>query len=510
MNIGQLFTRHARYRPDHLAFVFEDKRLTYVELNRQINKLANALIGLGIKKGDKVATILPNALELYESYWAIAKAGGAYVPLSTLMRGKALLSLLTDSDTVAIITNREFIPVIESIKPELKKISSKRIIITDGEVSGYTSYHKLKEKGSEAEPQGISIGDDDVINIMYTSGTTGLPKGIVHTHYVRAMYGMGFASSFRINRDSITLHAGSIVFNGSFVDMMPTIYVGATYILQSVFDAVKFIDTIQREKVTHIMLVPAQIIALLNTPNFSAKTMQSVEMILSLGAPLHREHKDRLSKVLPGRFYELYGLTEGFVTVLDRDDFKLKPDSVGIPTSFYDMKIVDEKGQELPAGKVGEIAGYGPILMKEYYKRPDLTAQAVRDGWLYSGDIGYMDEDGYLYLVDRKKDMMISGGISVYPRDIEDVIVQHPDVCEVAVFGIPDEKWGEVPLAAVILNKKDSIRAEDLKKWINDNVGAKFQRVANVVLMDDFPRSVAGKTLKREMRDAYWKGKQKI
>jgi len=232
-----------------------------------------------------------------------------------------------------------------------------------------------------------------------------------------------------------------------------------------------------------------------------------LEMILTLGAPLHREHKERLNKHLPGRFYELYGLTEGFVTVLDKYDYPSKPDSVGVPPQFFDMKILDDKGYELPPREVGEICGNGPILTPGYYKRPDLTKAAIVDGWLHSGDLGYVDEDGFLYLVDRMKDMIISGGVNVYPRDIEEIVVQHPTVREAAVFGIPDERWGETPVAAVILNSPGALTAEALKNWINDQVEAKFQRVSQVIIMEDFPRNVAGKTLKREMREKYWAGK---
>jgi acyl-CoA synthetase (AMP-forming)/AMP-acid ligase II len=303
--------------------------------------------------------------------------------------------------------------------------------------------------------------------------------------------------------ESVTMHAGAIVFNGAFVDLMPTMYVGATYILLGQFDPVSYIDTIEREKVTHVMLVPAQIIAILNAPNFSSKALESLEMILSLGAPLLKEHKDELNKRLPGRFYELYGLTEGFVTVLDKEDYAAKPESVGVPPPFFEMKILDTNGNEAPIKEVGEICGKGPILMPGYYKRPDLTEAAIVDGWLHSGDLGYVDEDGFLYLVDRMKDMIISGGVNVYPRDIEEIVAQHPEVQEVAVLGIPHEKWGETPVAAVILHKPASITAEALREWINARVAAKFQRVHDVVIMEDFPRNVAGKTLKRVMRDNF-------
>jgi acyl-CoA synthetase (AMP-forming)/AMP-acid ligase II len=507
MNLGTIFSRHARYRPDHPAIIFEDKRLTYYELNQSINRLANALLKLGVQKGDKVATILPNSLELYETYWAVAKIGAVVVPMSTLLMKSAVKSLLNDSDSTAIITSGQFAGLIDSIRQDLPKIIPKGFILADAEdMPGFQPYHTLKAAAGADEPAGIDVRPDDPFNIMYSSGTTGLPKGIVHTHAIRIAYGTTFTAAFRVKPESVAMHAGAIVFNGAFVDLMPAVFQGATYVLLPQFDPESYIDTIIREKVTHVMMVPAQIIAMLNAPNFDPPAMESLEMILALGAPLHMEHKERLNRLLPGRFYELYGLTEGFVTVLDKLDYEKKPQSVGAPLPLFEMKIVDGQGNELPPNQVGEICGRGPILMPGYYNRPDLTEKAVVDGWLHSGDLGYVDQDGYLYLVDRMKDMIISGGVNVYPKDIEEVVVQHPAVNEAAVFGVPHEKWGETPLAAVTLLEPGSVTEEELKTWINERVGAKFQRVSGVKIMKDFPRNVAGKTLKREMREPFWEG----
>jgi len=507
MDLSRLLDHHARFRPQATAVVFEDSRLDYRAFAARVNRAAGMLAGLGLGKGDRVASLLPNSLELLELYWACARLGAVAVPLSPLLTGSGLASLINDAGARCLVTQRSLLPVVEAVLDQLPTLASARVLLIDADAPPWGCYAALAAAAPEAGPPDADVGPDDLFNIMYTSGTTGLPKGIMHSHRVRAMYALLLGAAWRMTPESVVLHTGAIVFNGAFVTLMPAFHLGATYILQRQFDAEAMIETIAREKVTHIMVVPAQVIALLDSPAFDPAKLASLQMILSLGAPLAQPRKDQLNRLLPGRFHELYGLTEGFLTILDRTEAVRKAGSVGCPPVFSEVRIVDEAGRDLPPGLAGEIVGRGPFVMQGYWNKPELTAQTLRDGWIFSGDIGYVDEEGYLYLVDRKKDMIDSGGVKVYPRDVEEVAAAHPAVAEVAVFGVPHDTWGETPLAAVVLKPGVAIGADELRDWINERVAARYQRVREVTILPAFPRNAAGKTLKREMRDPYWEGR---
>jgi acyl-CoA synthetase (AMP-forming)/AMP-acid ligase II len=423
--------------------------------------------------------------------------------MSPLLQASGLTALLENSDSLMVISTGALGETLARVRPHLPAIAEDRWILVEGARPGFRAYAELVAGAPETEPPEAGLVDADPFNIIYSSGTTGEPKGIVHSHYVRAMYCTLFAGAFRMSPESIALHAGSLVFNGAFLTMMPMMFLGGTFIVHKAFHPEAVIAEIEASRITHIVMVPSQIVALLSSPAFDPRRLASLEMLQTVGAPLHLEHKQRILEALPGRFYELYGLTEGFVTVLDKIDAPRKLASVGVPPPLVEMRLLDEAGRDVGPGEVGEICGRGPLLMSGYYKRPDLTAQAVVDGWLHSGDLGYLDEDGYLHLVDRKKDMIISGGVNVYPRDIEEILVQHQAVRETAVFGVADPKWGETPVAAVVLREPGAVTVEDLLAWVNARVAAKFQRVSDVWILDDFPRNIAGKTLKRVLQEQY-------
>ncbi|MTI09293.1 class I adenylate-forming enzyme family protein [Curvivirga aplysinae] len=504
-HIGQLLPRHAKYRPNHQALWTEGNNYTFQEFHLEVNKVGHALCRAGLRKGDHFATILPNGFALMALYWAAAETGTVIVPMSPLLQAEGLKSLINDSDSKMIFADASFASTLSQILPELDKIDQSNCILCDDDINSFNSWNNFISESSDAALPDINLTSSDIFNIMYSSGTTGLPKGIIHTHEVRANYCTGFASCLRISPESVILHTGSIVFNGAMIDLMPWMYLGARYILHTAFDVDAMLSTIEEEKVTHVVMVPAQIIAILTHPNFDPEKMKSLEMILSVGAPLLMDYKEKLNEVLPNRFYELYGLTEGFATVLDCTVSMQKTGSVGTPPPFYEMKILRPDGSECDIDEPGEIVGRSPVMSPGYYKRPELTKETFRDGWIYTGDVGKVDKDGYLYLVDRIKDMIISGGVNIYPKDIEELIIQHPKVTDVSVFGVEDDRWGEKPIAAITCSNIDEFNKQELINWTNERVAAKFQRIHDIYLLNEFPRNVAGKTLKREIKENYLK-----
>ncbi|HCH33156.1 MAG TPA: AMP-dependent synthetase [Oceanospirillaceae bacterium] len=480
--------QHAVSRADHRAVKFAAQNMSYSQFNLYIDHLAQVLMQQGVAQGDTVATLLPNGIDALGLYFAVTRIGATVVPLSCLLKDDAVVGLAGNADCKLIICQA-------SRQPGLTGYGHN--------VIANTQLNDILERTEHTPVATTAVAPSDSFNIVYSSGTTGSPKGIVHSQHTRTMYGYCFSSALKIHASSVVLHSGSIVFNGAFVTMLPTFLSGASYILMPAFDPVTTINTIASERVTHTMLVPSQLIALLESDEFCTQKLSSLEVILVLGAPLLQTYKNLIEQHLPGRLHELYGLTEGVITVLDNSDYATKSASVGCAIAGAKIRIVDAAGDDLPTGEIGEIVGNGPLLMQGYYGQADLTAATYKQGWMYTGDMGYLDADGFLYLADRKKDMIISGGINVYPTDIEELIAQHQNTVECAVFGVPSKKWGETPVAVVISRDKDQFNAAELRAWVNARVSASYQKVSAIHQLKELPRNIAGKTLKNQLRDQF-------
>ncbi|MBU2550176.1 MAG: AMP-binding protein [Proteobacteria bacterium] len=492
----------ARDYPDKEALICEDRRLTYRVLNERVNRLGNTLIEMGVKPGDKVAVLNSNCVEMVESMYAVLKAGAILVPLNYMVTGESLRVILDDSDSETLILGPAFTTEIDGLKAGLNNIPADRYICTGpDEVPGYMPYGRIMAEASPENP-GVTNEPGDIFNIIYSSGTTGLPKGIVHTHDCRFGFTITGSIEFCITSETVICNSTPLYHNGSFLFVLPTLYTGGTVVLMKKFDPRGFLELVEKEKVTHAYLVPTQYIVILAHPEFKSFDTSSLEILLSMAAPLSVKTKEEILANFNCKLYELYGVTEGAGTVLKPGDQRRKIGSVGKPLMGGSIRLVDDDMNDVPRGEVGEIVGTATIMMEGYYKKPDVTAQTIVDGWLRTGDLGKFDEEDFLFLVGRKKDMIISGGVNIYPEDIEQVMFRHPGILEVAVFAAPDPKWGETPMAAVVLKEGQAVNDEEIMTWTNKQL-AKYQRISGVAIMPDLPRNPAGKVLKRELRDQY-------
>lgn len=506
ITIPDIFSSHGKFRKHQEAVVCGSVRRTWGDFNDNMNRVANALLASGASRGDRIVVMMGNSVEILEVMFGIVKAGCCVVPLSGLLTGQQLASLINDCGAKQAFATLDFIDRLHPFEDQLLHLNASQRYVVHGQAQGWTSYQTLTEGHPTLTPQ-VVYRPEDAFNIIYSSGTTGLPKGILQIHRARVHWAISNAIEMRFSDCSRALTTTSLYSNGTWLMMLPVLFSGGTCVVMPAFDPAEFSKLVDQEHITHTFMVPAQYIALLQTDT-TRFNLSSLEVILSAGSPLRRETKRQVIERLGDKLIELYGFSEGFATMLKPGAPADKFDSVGVPVLGFEVRILDESGKVLAPGEIGEIAGYGPGMMSGYHNRPRETSDLIWQDergrtFIRSGDIGRQDEDGYLTLVDRKKDMIISGGFNVFPADLEEILGQHPDVLDATVIGVPHERWGETPLALVILRSGAVFDPSSMLSWCNERL-AKHQRLSNIETRNDFPRNALGKVLKRILREPYW------
>jgi long-chain acyl-CoA synthetase len=509
LNISTFPWFHAKARPRKTAFICGDRQVNWANFEARVSRLHDALIKAGLKKGDKVGLLALNSIETLEIMYGVLRAGGVLVPLSALLTPDLIAALLKDSEAAFLFVVSPLDGLAAPITTKLEHLPADHQISVGFRFKGWQEYEAFIAQGAENIRPPELTGQDECV-IIYSSGTTGVPKGIVHTHQGRYLFGLTGATEFRITDASTLLVTTPLFTNATWIMLLGAVSVGAKTVLQALFSPEGFLADVGKNKITHTFLVPTMYNAVLQHPSFRQHDLSSLQVMVSMGSALPLPWKRQiLEKMGPG-LIELYGLTEGIGTTLKPEEVMEKTGSVGRPITGNDLRIIDDAGRELPWGEIGEIIGFGGGLMKHYHNRPEATEEIIwRDEWgrtyIRTGDIGRFDEDGFLYILDRKRDMIVTGGVNVFASDIEEVAVGHPDVAEVAVIAVPHPKWVETPLALVVRREGAAATEEEIKTWINEGVPAKHQKVSAVEFRDQpLPRNVLGKLLKKVLREPYW------
>lgn len=527
--LSSLLEETAREFPDRDAIIFLGKKISYRELNRLVNKFATALYNMGIRKGDVVALYLPNMPQFVIAYYGALKIGAIVTGISPLFIERELEFQLSDSEAKAIVlldalfprfekvwkkTKVEFVVVarlaeyMPSIKAFLgillKKIPTAKISHREN----VYFFKEVVEKASEQPPKIDINPEEDLAALQYTGGTTGLPKGAMLTHFNLVSNAISCSAWLRAKRGEDVSLSVLPLFHiyGMTVAMNFTIYAGGTIVLLPRFDVREVLKSIEKYKVTLFPGVPTIYALIVNHPEAKKYNLKSIKFCISGAAPLPLEVQKKFMEMTGAVLVEGYGLTEASPVThcnpLDPTMKTVKIGSIGIPWPDTDAKIVDvETGKrEMVVGEVGELIIKGPQIMKGYWKRIEETREVLRDGWLYTGDLGKMDEDGYFYIVDRKKDLIKYKGYSVYPRELEDILYQHPAVKLAAVIGKPDPVSGEIPKAFIVLKEGATATEEEIMKFVNERV-AQYKAVREVEIRKELPLTMVGKVLKKVLRE---------
>jgi O-succinylbenzoate-CoA ligase len=506
-NVGLLLSKRAALNPrlEALVEVERGRRFTYAELNARSNRAADAFRSLGVRPGERVALLLMNGVEFVECFFALAKLGAVIVPLNWRLVPDELAFILKDSGARVLVYDGEF----QGCVRELERRGGDATAVRDWIHVGADdtrdpfarSWAALHEAASEAEPE-IGAADGDPLYIMYTSGTTGLPKGAVHTHasVLWASFTIGMTADVRFrDRYVIVLPLFHV---GALTPATGNVHRGMTTILMRAFDPVRMFETIAKERVTTLLAVPAMLNFMLQVPGQERWDTSTLRWIMSGAAPVPVTLIEAYAR-RGIEIHQVYGLTEscGPACLISPDEAIAKAGSTGKAFLHTDVRVVDERGRDVPAGGVGEVLVRGAHVMQGYWNRPEATAEAIRDGWLYTGDLATVDAEGYVYIQDRKKDMIISGGENIYPAEIENVILSHPQVRDVAVIGQASAKWGESPLAVVVKGEA-GLTAETVIQHCQGRL-ARYKQPKAVRFVDEIPRNPAGKILKRLLRERF-------
>jgi long-chain acyl-CoA synthetase len=494
--IADLVRAHAQERPRHPALVHGDRSLDYGDLDALMDRVAASLQRDAVRSGEVIAICAAGSIEYAAVFLGALRAGVAVAPLAPSSTPAALATMLADCEAKLLFLD-------ESVAASIADQSLRVRRVDISERARLDSW--LVPAGTKPAP--VAIDPSAPFNIIYSSGTTGAPKGIVQSHRMRwAHVRRATVSSF--DGSTITICSTPLYSNTTLVSLLPTIARGGTVVLMAKFDAAQFLALAQKHRATHAMLVPVQYQRIMDVPDFDRYDLSSFRMKLCTSAPFAAALKADILRRWPGGLIEYYGLTEGGGTcMLVAHEFPDKLHTVGQPVSGHDIRLIDEHGQEVPRGQVGEVVGRSGAMMNGYFNQPEKTAQAEwhdREGnrYIRTGDVGRFDEQGFLTLLDRRKDMIISGGFNIYPSDLEAVLQQHEAVKEAAVVGMPSRKWGETPVAFVVVKPGASASDEEVRAWANERVG-KTQRLAGLKIVTSLPRSPIGKVLKRELREQF-------
>ncbi|WP_100402551.1 class I adenylate-forming enzyme family protein [Bacillus sp. FJAT-42315] len=500
MDIGYYLTLNARNYPTKRAIHCEGREYTYEEFNEQVNRLAHGLLDLGVQKGDKIALMMKNSDFFVFAYFASAKIGAVVVPINFRLTAPEVHYILDQSDTQFVFCDQEY----EAIIQVAKKQTAVKALIVVGETTSHVSFQSLLSDNKN-EPEVVVLESDD-LEILYTSGTTGQPKGALFDHRRIFNVGLTMMVGMGINQNDRFLHLAPLFHSAQLnLFLVAGVILGATHVIHREFHPVQALQAIEDERITHFFGVPAMYNFILQVPNKEAYDLSSIKRCGYGAAPMPPEIvKQSMKFFQTDQFYNLCGLTEGGPggIMLDPEGHKYHLGKGGKPIFLTEVKVVDSEGKETPPGMIGEFVIRGETVMKEYYKKPEETKRALKDGWLYTGDLAVADEEGYMTLVDRKKDMIISGGENVYSIEVEQVMYEHPSILEAATIGLPDEVWGEMVTAIVVLKPNATFDEEEFRGFCRQKL-AGYKVPRQVIVVDELPRNTSGKILKYQLRQRF-------